>query len=152
MLHLKGSPYTHFRGNRQSSRHLVLKMQKSCFPFCHLGGGEKKHEGAGGRKRREQKTRKASVNFWSSLLTAGKLTVHGHNENITNVGISPVCFVPTLWNYIWSCSRGSRQPVHGKRKRWWILLGSVPCSEQILSGVDSILNGGLTWIYPTVTF
>ena len=63
MLHLKGSPYMHFGENHHFSGHLMLKMQKSCFPFCPLRGGEEEHESTGRRKKGEQKTRKASVNF-----------------------------------------------------------------------------------------
>lgn len=91
MLHLKGSPYTHSGENHHISGHLVLKMQKSCFPFRPLGGGAWEHW------RKEDRWAEDQEGF-SKLLKlpsyCRKLTVHGHNENIKNVAIiSPVCFV-----------------------------------------------------------
>lgn len=148
MLLLKVNPYKSF-GENQFSRHLVLNIQKSCFPLCPPRGGEKEHESNGGRKRGEQKSRKASVNFWNSWLTAGNSLsmVRMRTSKVLVSHLSALFFM--LWNFIWSCSHGS---VYGKRERRWVLLSTVPCSQQILSGVNSILNGGLTWICPTVTF
>lgn len=76
MLLLKFNPYISF-GENQFSRCLVLKIQKSCFPLCPPGGGEKKHESK----------------LLKLLVYCRKLTVHGQKENIKSVGISPLCFV-----------------------------------------------------------
>lgn len=87
----------HFGDNHRFSGHLVLKMQHSCFPFCP----RRRRRGAWEHWRKEERWAEDQKGF-SKLLKlpsyCRKLTVHGHNENIKNVGsvftiISPVCFV-----------------------------------------------------------
>lgn len=151
MLLLKFNPYISFGGN-QFSRCLLLKIQKYCFPLCSPGRGEKEHESDGGRRRGGPGVQESINKLLKLLAYCRKLTVHGQNENIKSIGFSPLCFVLHVVEFYMNIQPWVQKLMCGKREWWWVLLGTVPCSKQILSGVNSILNGGLTWICPTVTF
>lgn len=92
---------------------------------------EEENESIGGRKRGKQKTRKASINLQNSHLTAGNSLFTGTMKTLKILVSHLSALFSMLWNYVWSCSYGSRWPACSKRKRWWILLDTDPCSKQI---------------------
>lgn len=141
MLHLIDSLYMYLGESHQFSGCLVMKAQKSSFPFCHLWGEDEIYHSIAYIERWAEDQTDFS-RFLTLLSCSRKLTfemkmnTHEMNstmKNIQNVGsvfsmISPVCFVLHIVE-LPMILHGSRWSVYCKRQKVVSTSGYCPLQQ-----------------------